>query len=80
MSPERKSPFIFRFFKEGLKLSLFGLAGAILGTGIGAVGAMLGSSFLASTLGPSILVAKAPFATMVGGTAGILTAAASNSK
>ncbi|HOY46772.1 MAG TPA: hypothetical protein PKU95_04030 [Candidatus Dojkabacteria bacterium] len=78
MSPERKSPFIFRFLKEGLKLSLFGLAGAILGTGLGYVGALLGSSFFASTLTSGIF-AQAPIATAVGGTAGILTAATSNS-
>jgi hypothetical protein len=78
MSPERKTPFIFRFLKEGLKLSLFGLAGALLGTGLGYVGALLGSSFFASTLSTGIL-AHAPIATAVGGTAGVLTAAASSS-
>lgn len=78
MSPERKSPFIFRFLKEGLKLSLFGIAGAILGTGLGYVGALLGSSFFASSLTSSIF-AQAPLATAVGGTAGVLTAAAASS-
>jgi hypothetical protein len=78
MSPERKSPFIFRFLKEGLKLSLFGLAGAILGTGLGYVGALLGSSFFTASLTSSIFT-QAPLATAIGGTAGVLTAAASSS-
>jgi hypothetical protein len=79
MSPERKSPFIFRFLREGFKLSLFALAGAVLGTGIGYVGALLGSSFFASTLTASIF-ARAPLASAAGAATGIFAGAASSSK